>query len=509
MKKHPFILSLILFILIMASACSQTEAIQEKETVSASTENTVDFTGAESMQSDTDENPSSEEQMDTGEPIVLIEEPADECVICHTDKQMLMDSSKTDENHVIESGWEGFFVELSILESWEKVLVNYEAFGETVHGQIPCSGCHNGVQSNSKEEAHQGLVVHPSDDPQTNCQKCHPNIVAHVDNSLHSNLEGFWKAITARGGIQNNPHLQEMFGDHCASCHASCGDCHVSQPTFTGGGLIDGHLFSRTPSMTRSCTACHFSQVGNEYLGQHDGIEADVHFRQGQMQCTDCHDGPWMHGYPQNCQNCHPGPETTVIEPPDHRYGGAQSPRCESCHVPVTLGDDGIMMHEMHAAKLSCQVCHSVSYTSCDGCHVAGNESSGNPSFELESASLGFFIGRNALQSYDRPYEYVTVRHVPINRTSFEFYGDNLLPNYNNRPTWTYATPHNIQRLTPQTESCEACHNNPDLFLTMDKVNPEEVDANQDVIVFSVPPPVINLLVQSTPTVTTTEITAP
>lgn len=509
MKKNPFLLSLIFVILLLASACSQEEVTRDNQNTSVITETTADLPATETTQSDTEESPSSDDQIDTSETMALNEEPADECVICHTDKQMLMDSAETEENPVIESGWEGFLIEVSTLESWEKVLVNHETFGETVHGQIPCMDCHNGNQSDSKEEAHQGLVVHPSDDPQTYCQKCHPNIVAHVDSSLHNNLQGFWTAITERGGIQNNPHLQEMFGNHCSTCHASCGDCHVSQPTFTGGGLIDEHLFSRTPDMIRNCTACHFSQVGNEYLGQHESIEADVHYREGQMQCTDCHEGPWMHGYPQDCQNCHPGPMNASLTPPDHRYGGAQSPRCESCHVPVTLGDDGIMMHEMHASKLSCQVCHSVSYTSCEGCHVGESESTGTTFFELESSALGFFIGRNALQSYDRPYEYVPVRHVPIDRTSFEFYGDNLLPKFINRPTWVYATPHNIQRLTPQTESCESCHNNPELFLTIDKISPEEVDANQDVIIFAVPPAVIDLLVQSTSPSTSSDINTP
>ncbi len=29
----------------------------------------------------------------------------------------------------------------------------------------------------------------------------------------------------------------EMFGNHCDSCHATCGECHVSQPNLVGGGI--------------------------------------------------------------------------------------------------------------------------------------------------------------------------------------------------------------------------------------------------------------------------------
>ena len=56
-------------------------------------------------------------------------------------------------------------------------------------------------------------------------------------------------------------------------------------------------------------------------------------------------------------------------------------------------------------------------------------------------------------------------------------------------PTWVYATPHNIQLNTPQTESCEACHGNAEIFLTADKLSEEELEANLSVIVDEVPDP--------------------
>jgi thiosulfate/3-mercaptopyruvate sulfurtransferase len=80
------------------------------------------------------------------------------------------------------------------------------------------------------------------------------------------------------------------------------------------------------------------------------------------------------------------------------------------------------------------------------------------------------------------------VRHVPIVRDSFAYYGENLLPNFDALPTWKYATPHNIQRNTPQTETCNSCHGNAEFFLTADDVLPEELEANKDVIVEEVPP---------------------
>jgi thiosulfate/3-mercaptopyruvate sulfurtransferase len=101
---------------------------------------------------------------------------------------------------------------------------------------------------------------------------------------------------------------------------------------------------------------------------------------------------------------------------------------------------------------------------------------------------MTFLIGLNPRQDDARPYDYVPLRHVPISTDSFAFYGVEALSNFDELPTWKYATPHNIQRNTPQNESCGSCHGNPELFLTADKVAPEELEANRGVIVESVPP---------------------
>ena len=147
-------------------------------------------------------------------------------------------------------------------------------------------------------------------------------------------------------------------------------------------------------------------------------------------------------------------------------------------------------MHQEHGNDLSCQVCHSITYTSCDSCHVAISDKTGNPFFETQATYFTFLIGRNPDPTYDRPYTYVPVRHIPVDPQSNDFYGENLLPNFNALPTWAYATPHNIQTKAPQAETCNACHGNPDLFLTADKVRPEELEANINVIVDTIPEPV-------------------
>ncbi len=375
------------------------------------------------------------------------------------------------------------------LEPWEKVLVDPEKFLATEHGKIACTACHHGSDSPDKESAHTNLVINPSADPGTYCAGCHENISAEFPKSLHATQAGYWTVIDTRSTPENHPALQGMFDNHCSSCHTTCGDCHVSQPNPVGGGFIQGHVFKKTPSLSRNCTACHGSRVGSEYMGKHEGLKADIHFRKARMKCTDCHDAREMHG-----NYTAMGMES----PPNHRYAGGQIPACENCHKLSDMEAENRSTHVTHYNKLSCNVCHSLEYTSCDGCHVQVSEKTGNPYFSTENTGLGFLIGLNPRKSESRPYDYVPLRHIPIAKDSYQYYGANLLPNFNALPTWAYATPHNIQRKTPQNQRCENCHGNADIFLTANKVQWKELTANRNVIVNN-PVPSVDVLLSRMP----------
>jgi hypothetical protein len=418
-----------------------------------------------------------EEQLELAE---QINEEPDFCMECHSNPQHLMDAADPTADIQTISYWG----QLEPLQPWEKVYVNKDRIQETVHGYIPCSDCHGGQQSPVKLVAHDGIIKRPSRGNPNVCSNCHPNVAEDYANSLHATLQGFTTTLNARSAPEKHPALEEMFTDNCAGCHTSCGDCHVSRPDSVGGGLFAEHRFLRTPPMVESCTACHGSTVGNEFLGMNEGYSADVHLVNGQMECVDCHNGAQMHGQPANCSECHTSPPGASIPPPEHRYAGVQSPSCLSCHADITTAESDIPIHKVHGAQLSCQVCHSVAYTNCEGCHL---NASGYPNYELEDSYLTFVLGLNPQRSFTRPYKYVPLRHVPVTPQMFSAYGDDLLPNFDLLPTWTYTTPHNIQRYTFQAAGCNYCHGNSDLFLTEDKVSPDEVEANRSVIVPQVP----------------------
>lgn len=353
---------------------------------------------------------------------------------------------------------------------WEKVYLKGTDFLESTHGKVGCVICHGGnSQAEEKELAHQGVVADPSEE---SCTPCHRDVAELHENSLHATLSGFKTKLEARGAnLSEGSALTTALDNHCQQCHTSCGQCHVSRPDEMGGGLVSGHVFRKTPSMQYNCTACHGARVGDEYLGNNEGVPADVHWQKAGMTCAKCH-GQELHG------------TGAVVS---HRYANAASPKCEDCHQDVWTETADNPQHRQHLGELDCYVCHAVAYKNCYDCHV-GIDDKGLPYFRSEPSEIGFKIGLNPIRSSQRPYKYVVLRHIPVCADTFDYYGSDLLPDFETVSTWKYATPHNIQLHTPQNESCDSCHGNKSLFLTGDDLDPAEREANRGVIVIQAPP---------------------
>ncbi len=363
------------------------------------------------------------------------------------------------------------------MEGWEKVILSNQEFAETIHGEMGCVACHGGDGiSDDKETAHVSMRRDPI--AAEACVQCHTDMQNH-NQSLHENLGGYYTVIQQRTSKETWPAVEEAFGNHCESCHASCGQCHVSRPTSLDGGLTAGHQFKKIPPMNLTCTACHGSRVDMEYKGKNEGIPADVHWTQVGMPCFDCHTGDEMHG--------------NMDYQPNHRYDGPPTPGCSDadCHADVVPGSE-IRGHDAdHLNTMECGTCHAAEYKSCYSCHVQKSEDD-VPYFKIEPSVMGFKIGYNPRQSEDRPWKWVTLRHVPVDPDTFAYYGDDLLPNFNNLPTWVYAVPHTTQKVAEQAKKCNNCHGNRDIFLSKDDLLPYEVEANANVVVddADVPAPV-------------------
>ncbi len=403
------------------------------------------------------------------------EQAESNCVTCHTN-QGIMEGLGSSLPQGPQAGIaECCAVELPSRAGWEGIYVGDSEFLMSIHNLYGCTGCHGGQEGVlDRRIAHQGMNPDPTSDPEEACGSCHSTEVELASTGLHQNLSGFHTVLEARGVDFSNPAMQEAFGQHCDTCHASCGQCHISRPSYTGGGLAQGHQVQEFPAVDESCAACHGARVASEFMGLNPDVEGSVHWLQGNMPCYDCHNTAQFHGS---------GSERT------HRYDGEGMPRCVNCHPKADPEQtEENLAHDIHWEQVACAVCHaSGPYQNCYGCHV-GQDEQGLPFATLEESQMQFKIGRNPLPDEVHPWEYVLLRHVPIEPDTFAFYEDILLTSFDSTPTWKLATPHNIQRITPQNATCNNCHGQEELFLTADDIRPARWEANASVVVDEIPP---------------------
>lgn len=337
------------------------------------------------------------------------------------------------------------------IEPYDRVYMGgegYREFKASTHGKIPCTSCHNGVDNTSdKKLAHSGnFIRHPSEHAEEKCGSCHPNIVLKAKNNIHHGWGQQSMLILRYGLSYETPDqipskfaslpelLKEGYNTNCAKCHASCGDCHINRPKAGGGGLLNGHKFSK-PDMLHQCTACHSSRVAHAYFGLAAGSKPDVHQTKG-FTCMNCHSESELHGDGNYY---------------DQRYKVKSLPKCEKCHSNVTNSNQ---YHQVHINTFNCNVCHSQNYNNCGSCHVGG-DGARIPSYQ------SFKIGINPIPE-TKPYKFATLRRSLMAPDSWSLYGVSNLPNFSVRPTYKYATPHNIQRWTSRTqvESGRPCYDN-------------------------------------------------
>lgn len=324
----------------------------------------------------------------------------------------------------------------------------YGLFKSSIHGQMKCTNCHNGVDGTAdKDEAHSGdFIAKPSSHAKEKCASCHPSVVARTTNSLHEQGWGQKRMVIQRSGYGTAPtdfdklpeELQKGYMDNCSGCHGSCGECHIVRPHAIGGGLENGHAFKKTPDMRKNCTACHSSRGGHAYFGEAPGTKPDIHLTKAGYTCIDCHTANEVHGTGE------------VLET---RYKMPLLPKCENCHGDVSSAN---IYHQTHINTFNCQTCHSQDYNNCGSCHIGG-EGARIPSH------IKFKIGMNPIPDI-KPYKFATVREALSAPDSWQEYGVPVLKNFDSNPTYKYTTPHNIQRWTARTDTTggkacmESCH---------------------------------------------------
>jgi len=410
---------------------------------------------------------------------------ANTCEDCHTDYERLKAEYTPDTAAPVS----GCAVEAPHIEPYDRVFLSgtgFDAFKASPHYNVGCTGCHNGDKTaENKVDAHSGdWTASPSMAYDEKCATCHKTITDVFVTSLH-NGTGMKRSVALRAGLtgadqfdQLPAHQIEGYDQKCSVCHGTCGTCHVVRPLIAGGGLADGHNFNKTPDMEQVCTTCHTCGEGDAFLGNSAGTVPDVHNTLNGYDCLSCHDGPELHGDGQ---------------PVEQRYAYTELPECESCHTDIATANN---YHTKHIGDFNCQVCHSQDYKSCGACHV----DDGTLDFGPE---LDFKIAKNPLPGLT-DYQFTLVRRNPAHPDNWiGFGGDLTYSNFDVLPTYSYATPHNIQRWTERTQvpggySCNYnCHIrndagvlvNAEYYLWADSLETWEVNATGPYTVDGALPP--------------------
>lgn len=350
----------------------------------------------------------------------------------------------------------------------EKFTINL-AFNDTLHGKQGCISCHGGNNVDDRKKAHEGMNVSPGDGTEL-CIDCHNEIGEKYKDSLHATGNGQKRGLDKLSGgdfFEQHPESAKFVWEDCASCHASCSDCHISRPNKVKGGLLDGHQIVTDPEkiMEESCYSCHGARNAGEFMGNVNGTTkpADIHYKKD-MTCMNCHDTVNVHGS---------GEQETEM------YELETLPKCVDCHENVNNGNSDIIAHNVHSDDtMTCQVCHSGPANNCSNCHT-GKGTTKNE-FKL-------MIGKNPNQNELQPEKYIVIRHVPTVRDSFEIFDIPELEGYDQVANWKMSPTHNVSKTTKQNHKCNNCHGNEDIFLTEDDLLPSDSKANKKLLVDEIP----------------------
>lgn len=421
----------------------------------------------------------------------ILEASLKTCEGCHTNLDHLKEVYTPDEG----GGVSGCGGDAPHYEPYDRVHMGgagYTAFKESGHYGIGCTGCHNGndnVDSSDKtgkEQAHSGdFIAHPSEHYQDKCASCHEDITNGFTTSIHHGT-GQKRKVSMRNGLEGAHEFDKLSETHkagynknCATCHGTCGNCHIVRPLIAGGGLADGHNFNKKPDMVSTCAACHTSRGWHAYAGIGDNTVPDVHFKELGYKCMDCHTGAEIHGDGQ---------------PVERRYAYEKLPKCTNCHADANKEENDF--HEQHYSDFNCQVCHSQDYNNCGSCHIPGDSKSGAGA--RVPAYMDFKIALNPIKELKPRYKFVLVRRTLGAPDNWKEYGIEEYADFNVFPTYNYTSPHNIQKLTsrtnvPEGKSCYYnCHIrrengefvNKDLYLFSEDMEFDwEIPANKDIVV--------------------------
>jgi len=200
-----------------------------------------------------------------------------------------------------------------------------------------------------------GSVEVPLENPELDCQTCHPAFYASWENSHHGQamtdpvFEAAWLTqgqspeclVCHTTGYDSNTNTWMADGITCEACHSPINKNHPNQPMPS----------DRSASL---CGTCHQETLFEWQVSEH---------RETNLVCVDCHGQHSTTLRSEDadslCSNCHRERASNF----GHTAHSQEGLSCADCHLGPTGGETG----EGHAAR---DHSFDVRFSTCNACHA-------------------------------------------------------------------------------------------------------------------------------------------
>lgn len=230
-------------------------------------------------------------------------------------------------------------------QAGHSVYVDGAAQKASIHGTLPCTGCHADIKG----------YPHPEHPAAVNCSTCHADEAKDVTESVHANVSA----------------------NTCLGCH---GDAHSIVP------VNDPQSPVFTLNIPKTCGSCHGNPemarkfgLPNVYAMYMDSIHGFALTKDGLLvaaSCASCHGthkilshtNPESRTYhtniPATCGSCHNGPERAYfagIHGQQLKAGNSKVPVCSDCHTAHQIVQVQTVSWQMERSA-TCGNCHQKQY---------------------------------------------------------------------------------------------------------------------------------------------------
>lgn len=336
--------------------------------------------------------------------------------------------------------------------------VAVEAAGGTL--EAACGHCHVSVPDTAGGGLVAGHRMSRRPDTVNNCTACHGSRVKDeyfgLNQALYARNRTFSASLAAAdpfGGATLQPDVHRKAGMGCDACHDGA-EMHGQGAPVAG----DRYDVASAPDCTRchSTSAASFTAIGLHTTGH-----------VASMSCHVCHAQPY-----KSCFSCH---TQETASGAGYFANNVTDPTRDLRRVPPAWSATATYASGAYVTY------NAAEYRSLQANNVNHLPDEASSAWWVAAAAplppgdalITFRTGRNPRFGVEAgAKEYAVLRHVPVDADTFTYTDEGtaapgLIPALDAAPTWKYATPHNIARVTPITQdpdgagaltACDNCH---------------------------------------------------